>query len=257
MNIKSCLTHPLVRNQNTDSHEVSLIHSRIIQEKSFLRELYKQWYTSIIKSLPNDILGPVIELGSGGGFFKKNLPGLITSDVLQTIAVDIVLDGQFLPFSNDSLKGMVMIDVFHHLPDVKAFFREATHCVRSGGVIIMIEPWTTMWSSLVWRYLHHEPFNPDAKQWNFPEDYPDYIANSALPWIVFDRDRKQFGQEFPEWNIKEIKLHTPLNYLLSGGVSYRSFFPGCLFGICRWVEGIMQPWIDSLAMFSMIILVRK
>lgn len=90
--LKSYLAHPLVRNLNIDAHETSMLHSRIIREKSFLRLIYEQWYTSISKSLPNDITGPVLEIGSGGGFLKDSISGLITSDILQVPNVDIVLD---------------------------------------------------------------------------------------------------------------------------------------------------------------------
>ena len=51
-----------------------------------------------------------------------------------------MLDGEKIPFKNASLRGIVMIDVFHHIPCVKSFLTEATRCVRAGSVIVMIEP---------------------------------------------------------------------------------------------------------------------
>jgi SAM-dependent methyltransferase len=255
--LRSYFAHPLVRDLNIDATETSMLHFRIIREKSFLGQIYEQWYTSISKSFPDDITGPVLELGSGGGFFKDSISGLITSDILQVPNVDIVLDGQSLPFEHASLRGIVMIDVFHHLPDVKSFLAEAAYCVKPGGVIVMVEPWATRWSRLVYKHLHHEPFIPKAEEWIFPKGGPLSQANSALPWIVFDRDRKIFEQNFSEWRIQKIKMHTPFCYLLSGGVSLRSFMPGWLFGMWRRIENMIQPWMHSWAMFATIALVRR
>lgn len=109
-----------------------------------------------------------------------------------------MLDGEKIPFKNASLRGIVMIDVFHHIPCVKSFLTEATRCVRAGSVIVMIEPWNTCWSRLVYKYLHHEQFDPASKKWGFRKGGPLSQANSALPWIVFERDHEKFKMEFPE-----------------------------------------------------------
>ncbi len=105
--------------------------------------------------------------------------------------------------------------------------------------------------------MHHEPFDPDSSRWRFPKGGPLSMANMALPWIVFHRDREKFERNFPELQIKEINLHTPFCYLLSGGVSFRGSVPGFLFGACRLLEDLVRPWIGSWAMFATIVLVRK
>ena len=255
--IKSILIHPLVRNLNIDSPETTIAHSRIINEKLFLKKIYKKWYGLILDSLPLNISGPVIELGSGGGFLREFIPGLITSEIFHIPKVDVVLDGQSIPFNKSSLQGIVMVDVFHHIPHVKKFLTEVTRCMVPGGVIVMIEPWNTKWSRLVYKYLHHESFDPGSKEWEFTKGGPLSKANSALPWIVFDRDRNKFKQEFPEWEIQEIELHSPFCYLLSGGVSFRGSMHSCLFRMCQRIEDALNPWMHSWAMFAKVVLMRN
>jgi SAM-dependent methyltransferase len=255
--LKSYLVHPLARDLNIDASATVRIRKRIIREKPFLRKIYHEWYQSIIKSLPKDNLGPILELGSGGGFLKDYIPDLITSEILQTDDVDIILDGQYLPFNKATLQGIVMVDVFHHIPCAKSFIADAALCVKPGGFIIMIEPWNTRWSQMIYRYLHHEPFNPTAKNWDFTRGGPLSQANSALPWVVFERDCAMFKREFPQWLIHEKTLHTPFCYLLSGGISLRSFMPGRLFSMCRRIEGLLNPWMHNLAMFVKIVLFRR
>lgn len=96
--LKSFIKHPLVRNLNIDSLEVTIIHSRIIKKKLFLRKIYEKWYDSISNSMSLSINGPVLELGSGGGFLKEFIPGLLSSEIFRIPGIEIVLDGEKIPF---------------------------------------------------------------------------------------------------------------------------------------------------------------
>ncbi|HET9881889.1 MAG TPA: methyltransferase domain-containing protein, partial [Candidatus Binatia bacterium] len=131
-----------------DDPHTTEIRRQIIREKSFLRQIYHEWYAAIANKLSTSE-GPVLELGSGAGFLKDFVPGLITSEVFHCPGIDVVLNGMELPFANGALQAIVMIDVFHHIPQPRRFFTEAARCVRPGGVVLMIEPWVTSWSQLV------------------------------------------------------------------------------------------------------------
>jgi len=249
--------HPLARKIDLDAPETTVLRRQIIQGKAFLKNFYHECYLSIAESLPNHIDGPILELGSGAGFLKEYIPKLLTSEIIMIPNVDIILDGTRLPFSTNVLGGIVMIDVLHHIPNAASFFSDAATCIKPGGVIIMIEPWSTIWSRFVYRHLHHEPFELDVKEWKLPTGGPLSQANSALPWIIFERDRKKFDKEFPQFQVKEIMLNFPFSYILSGGVSLRSMIPGNMYKAIRKIENIAQPWMNSLAMFAKVMLRHK
>jgi SAM-dependent methyltransferase len=255
--LKSLVAHPLTRGMDLDSPETTRQRLRIIQEKPFLRKFYHHSYLDLRKSLPVEVDGPVLELGSGGGFLKNYIPNLMTSEILPIPGIDILLDGQRLPFKKGCLRAIVMFDVFHHLPDVRAFLSAAADCVKPGGAIVMLEPWNTAWSRLILRHLHHEPFQPDVSVWQLSDGGPLSMANQALPWIVFKRDQKKMKQQCPQWHIGKIELKYPFSYLLSGGLAYRSFMPGFLFGFWRVIENCFQPWMQTWAMFAKIVLYRQ
>ena len=255
MPVKRWLEHPLTRGLSVDDPDTTSLRRRIIQEKSFLRQLYSEWYENIMRTIPTGN-GLILELGSGAGFLSDCLPELITSEVFYCDGIQIVLVAQQLPFADSCLRAITMVNVFHHLPAVRHFFREAARCVRAGGKIIMIEPWVTPWSQWVYHHLHHEPFVPESHNWEFATSGPLSGANGALPWIVFSRDRFQFMEEFPEWRIAEIKLMMPFSYLISGGVSLRSFVPGLFYGFWRSIERLLTPYLPKLAMFAQITLLR-
>ena len=253
--LKSWILHPLTCGLDIDDPRTTQLRCQIIRQKVFLREIYKEWYAAIASALPSGE-GSVLEIGSGAGFLKDIIPDLITSEVLYCSNVNMVLDGCNLPFADCKLRGIVMTDVFHHLAEPRSFLMEAARCVKPGGVLVMIEPWVTPWSRLVYKKLHYEPFRPDAQEWEFPMTGPLSGANGALPWIIFKRDRVQFEIEFPQWQIKIIKLGMPFRYLLSGGVSMRSLMPAWTFGFWRSLEKRFQPWMNTWGMFALIILDR-
>jgi hypothetical protein len=94
-------------------------------------------------------------------------------------------------------------------------------------------------------------------EWEFPSTGPLSGANGALPWIVFERDRKRFEQEFPDWRIHRIEIQMPFRYLVSGGLSMRGLVPGWTFRFWRAFERALQPMMPSLGMFALIALQRR
>jgi len=254
--LKSWLAHQLTKGLALDDPRTTFIRAEIIREKPFLRKLYEEWYKEIASALPPGN-GALLELGSGPGFMQTVIPGLITSEVFWGSDVDLVMDGSQLPFADDSLRAIVMTDVFHHLSQPRSFLKEATRCVRTGGKVVMVEPWVSLWSRWVYQRWHHEPFRPDAPEWEFSPTGPLSGANGALPWIIFHRDRAQFEAEFPQWQIELIKPMMPFRYLVSGGVSLRGLQPSWSYGLWQRLEDALQPWMDKLAMFSLIVLQRN
>ena len=253
--LRSILAHPLTRGRSIDDPVTTDLRRSIITSKPFLRAIYEDWYESILTRIP-DSEGAVLELGSGAGFFQQFVPDVITSEVFKCPGVQLVADARNLPFSAGDLRAIVMTDVLHHIPDAAAFFREATRCLRPGGAVIMVEPWVSSWSRLIYTHLHHEPFEPEVEQWDFPAKGPLSDANGALPWILFDRDRKRFEEEFPHLKIKEVRPMMPFRYLVSGGVSMRALMPGWTTPLWKTIERACEPQMKRLAMFSLISLRR-
>ena len=245
------ISHPLTRGMDLDDVRVTLARREIIQRKKFLKTLYNEWYRMLKDNLPAD--ERVLEIGSGAGFLKDLLPSVITSEVFAIPGVDRVEDACRLDFPNDSLGAIVMLDVFHHIRDVRAFLIEARRVLCQGGRILMIEPWRSRWSSVIYRNLHHEPFDTDAADWRLPSGGgPLSTANGALPWIVFERDRDQFEAEFPEFSIVKLEPLMPLAYLVSGGVGTQVSLPRSMYRPVRILENKVVR--GRGAMFALIVL---
>ncbi|HMI52804.1 MAG TPA: methyltransferase domain-containing protein [Candidatus Saccharimonadales bacterium] len=253
--LRRFLAHPLTASLDIDDPATTELRKKIILSKPFLKAIYDEWYKMIADRVPAGD-GRVLELGSGGGHCEAFIPGLLTSDVFPCPGVLYVLDARQLPFADRSLRGIVMTNVLHHMPDVRQFFLEATRCLAKGGRIAMIEPWSTPWARFVYKHFHHEPFSPKTSDWSFPSTGPLSGANMALPWIVFERDRPLFEKEFPELSLELIQPFMPFRYLLSGGVAMRTLMPNFTYGGWVALERMLSSQMNQIGLFALISLRR-
>lgn len=253
--LQRILAEPGTRDLDLDDPRTTDARREIVRRKSFLVRVYREWYQAVANELPTAD-GPTLEIGSGAGFLADVIPRLITSDLLPLRHVHVALDAQDLSFRDSSLRAIILINALHHLPDVRRFLEEAARCVQPHGRLIMIEPWVSRWSRIIYGRLHHEPFHPEAGAWTFPSTGPLSGANAALPWIITVRDRVEFERVLPQWNIESIKPMMPIKYLLSGGVSLRSLMPGWTYDWWTRVESLLERRMRDWAMFALIVMRR-
>jgi SAM-dependent methyltransferase len=250
------LAHPATRGLEVDDPRTTQRRRSILESNRFLWRIYDEWYRLLSGCIPEGP-GPVLELGSGAGFLAQYIPGLIASEVFPCAGIQVVLDARRLPFSSCSLQSIVMVDVLHHVPEVRLFLTEADRCLRPGGSVAMIEPWLSTWSRFVYTRLHHEPFDAASREWTFPMTGPLSGANIALPWMVFERDWQRFEAEFPNLEIRSIRPLMPFRYLVSGGMSLRQLMPEAAFSLWRKLESCLDAWPRHWSMFALIHLVKR
>lgn len=240
-----------MRGRKLDDPSTTQTRKVLIRKKKFLEKIYQEWYELIVGQL-GIISAPILELGSGAGFLEEYIPSLIKTEVFHLSGMDVILDGTHIPFKTKSLQAIVMTDVFHHISRPEDFYKEAERVLKNQGKVVMIEPWVTRWSRWIYPRFHHEPFHPNAVEWDFPSSGPLSASNQALPWIVFERDREKFLEKFPKFFIECIKPMMPFRYLLSGGVSLCSLAPSWSYGFWKWVEGLLESHMNQWGMFALI-----
>ena len=77
--------------------------------------------------------------------------------------------------------------VFHHIPDVSLFLKEAERVLVPGGFVGMIDVAATPFARFFFSNFHPEPFSPKL-DWQFAQNDSMMDSNQALSWIVFERD---------------------------------------------------------------------
>ena len=240
-----------------DSPEATLEHAKLIQSRYFLRKIYENHYNFFKSETESLSEGIVLELGSGGGFLKKIIPSAITSDVVRVPTLNLTLSATHLPFKDRTVAAIVMINVFHHVQDVGLFLKEAERVLIPGGKVVMVEPAHTLFSYLIYKNFHYEPFDPTQKEWALERGGRMSMANDALPWIVFRRDREKFTREYPALKIVEVREFLPFSYILSGGVSMPQLLPNFLYPVVEWIERVISIFNGQLGLFMKIVVQKE
>ena len=91
-------------------------HERAWNERPLLRRIYRDWF-ALMASRLSDVPGPTVELGAGLARFREVVPDVVETDVEETPWADLVVDAESLPYADGELANIVMLDVFHHLPE--------------------------------------------------------------------------------------------------------------------------------------------
>ncbi len=235
------LREPRLKGLTPGSPAFFEVQRRLILNRPLIKRCYDDWYRRLLgdaHSAPEG--GAIVELGSGGSYLKSLEPALVTSDVVPGIA-ERVVDGRRLPFADGSVRALLMTHVFHHIPDVDAFFKEAQRALVPGGVISMIEVAHTPFARLFFKNFHHEPYDDAAQEWSFAQQDPMMDCNQALTWMIFVRDRARFNRGHPGLVVEKLELMPWLAYLSSGGVTLRYLIPRFLEGLFIGADRCLKP----------------
>ena len=234
-----------------DDPNASIAHRDIILKKPFLKRLYSDWYLIFIIKSKEIKNGKYLEIGSGGGFLKDVFPEVITSDILILPNVDLIFSAEKIPFKENELASIVMLNVFHHIPKPHLFLKEAQRTLIKGGKIIMTEPANSALARFIYKRFHHEPFDEKGQR-EIKAGNPLSNSNQALPYIYFERDLDLFKKDFPSLKINSINYHSPFSYIISGGVSRSAMLPFFMYNFVKGIEWLFSPFYKQIGLFCTI-----
>jgi SAM-dependent methyltransferase len=206
---------------------------------------YRELYRDQFKGFPDPAALSVLEIGSGTSPLKQFLSNVVTSDVLDLDYLDLVFDcheiDKFDAIRDESLDVITLTNVLHHLRSPIAFLNRAANKLKPGGKVIATEPFFSLVSTPIFKYLHHEPVEFEISE---PElrnvQAPLASANIALSWLIFFRRRAwadNLGENYDLSNCS-VRFFSAVSYMATGGISrklpvpgwlYRTFFPADLF----------------------------
>ena len=244
--------------EDYDHPSATMRQRRIYYRKPFLQHMYRLYLRPFVLSarrLPQK--GRMLEVGAGIGQMKEQVPGLISSDLIPLPWLDLVCSAYKLPFPDGSLDRIFGLFVLHHMGQARRFLDEAYRCLRPGGELVLVEPAVTTFSRLYFRYLHPDGIDTDAPQWGFSQGGRISGANSALPWIVFFRDREAFRRRYPYWKVVDVEYNTCLAYLASGGFRLRPLLPLCLLKALFAAENWIISHVTRQLAVTMALTIRR
>lgn len=239
----------------------SKLRRKIWKNKKILREIYQDWYKQIITDLkPSG--NRTLEIGAGSGNFKEFKPDIIACDIEPNKWLDRTFDAHKIPFKNGSIGNIVLIDTLHHLSDPIAFLYEAGRVLEKNGRLIMIEPFPSPLSLLVYRIFHPEPFIMDADYFNSKKTKKHqnslYTPNQAIPFLLFFKNYQKTKEIFEKtFCLTKRKKICFILYPASGGFRNVSLIPDSMISFMKYLEYLLLPLKNLLAFRCYIVLERK
>ena len=235
-------------------------HRQAWEDNPALRALYADWYRRIAAELPPAALGPRLEIGSGPGFARSCIPDLELTDIVRAPWHDREVSADALPFADESLGALVLLDVLHHLPAPGRFFSEAGRVLRPGGRIVLCEPYLSPMSFLVYKLLHEESLDTDVDplaDQTAGQARDPFESNQAIPTLLFGRRREAFAAAHPRRSIRRIEPLAGFSYPASGGFSRRPFLPPPLWSWLHRAEEHLPNPVRRWSAFRMLITIDR
>lgn len=247
--IKRYWRHPLSSLAEIDSPEAISTHRTIIESKPIMRSVYRFWYSQFLSSVKETakLDGPMIEIGCGASHLDKYIPDVVKTDCVPHSNIHQVVDASALPFADQSLRAIFVLNALHHFPNPAKFLGEAERCLKKGGRLVITEPSNSPIQKFMIKKFHpYEYFDESITDWvNSPHGRLS-MANNALPYVIFDRDKEKLKTMFPKLKLKKSYRHTFMIYFASGGMSYRSFLPGILLPAIWLAESLGRLFVPFL-----------
>src|SRR6266545_1931345 len=171
-------TSTVLQSQEAEDRAETLRNRARLGANKNLLFWYRELYRDQFRDLPNPSTLTILEVGSGTSPLKQFLSNVITSDKLDAI-------------KDNSIDVITLTNVLHHLKSPIAFLNRAASKLKSGGKVIATEPFFSVLSTPIFKYLHHEPVDIRISEPELGEvQGPLASANSALPWLIFFQRRE-------------------------------------------------------------------
>jgi SAM-dependent methyltransferase len=226
---------------DTEARDVLLRHRRVWEQKPVLRRIYnEEFFARLLSSRAPG--GISIEIGGGPGFFKQLFPEVISTDLIPCPWLDVVADAQVLPFKTSSLTNVLGLDVLHHLAAPMKFLKEAERVLAPGGRLVLVEPWITPFSYLIYHYLHQEECDFSVRPWEAkdgqtPQAKKALDGNPAIPYLMFRAENRQKTlAALPGLTCLAAEPFCLFAYLLSFGFKSMNLLPEKLYPAVSMLE---------------------
>jgi 2-polyprenyl-3-methyl-5-hydroxy-6-metoxy-1,4-benzoquinol methylase len=232
--VKSSAT--VVQDEEAKDRAATLRNRARLAANTNLLFWYRELYRDQFKHFANPAALSILEIGSGTSPLKQFLSNVVTSDVLDLDYLDLVFDCHEIDkldaIKDNSLDVITLTNVLHHLKSPILFLNAAAAKLRSGGKVIATEPFFSVLSTPIFKYLHHEAVDCCIAEPGLKRVYgPLASANQALSWLIFFRRREWLERLSESYDVASLSVRpfTALSYMMTGGISRKLPVPGFLY----------------------------
>ena len=210
--------------------EHDLQHTLANRQKLQTNKNLLYWYQQLYEEMFSDIEGihskRVLEIGSGTSPLSLFYPHVLTSDIMPLEYLDYVFDAHAIDhveqIGDESLDIITLTNVLHHLQEPLVFLINSAIKLKTGGQIIVAEPYFSTVSAWIFSHFHPEPSIFDITDPVLEKiEGPLSSANQAIPYMLFFRKTawKEALTEHYSYSERAISYFSGISYMATGGIS--------------------------------------
>ncbi len=248
---------PLPLNQHNIEIQQNLDYWK---NKPVLEIIYRNFYRLIGSQVDYSFEGKIVELGSGIGNVKLEIPRAICTDLFRNPWIDQVENAYSLSFGDEEVSNLILFDVFHHLQHPGTALAEFRRVLNPGGRVIIFDPSMSALGFMVYGIFHHEPVGWFRKiQWDAPSGFEPwsaayYAAQGNVEKVFFS---KKYQRCLADWKILSRKKLPALSYVLSGGYSKPQLFPSLKPDTLDKIEKVLAHLPGLFSTRALVVLQKK
>jgi SAM-dependent methyltransferase len=256
---------PVLSTEEANNRVTTLRNRARLRENQNLLFWYRKLYHDQFKDFSDVDALSILEVGSGTSPLKLFHPSILTSDILDLDYLDLVFDchniDKLETIKDGSLDLITLTNVLHHLKSPIDFLNRAAIKLKRGGKLIATEPFFSAISTLIFKYLHHEPVDFEIAEPELSEIHgPLASANIALPWLIFFRRRDWLERLNDNFDIStpSVRPFSTVSYMITGGISHKLAIPGFLYRAIFSLDLALSRYFPRLcASFFTVTLTRR
>ena len=84
-----------------------------------------------------------MEIGGANSLLRNYIHDAVICDVVVATDLDIVCDAISLPFGDKTFGSILIVDVLHHISDLKLFFNNCSKILKDGGSLFIVDPYVS------------------------------------------------------------------------------------------------------------------
>ena len=230
-------------------------------KKGALNHYYRWLYGKIEINLSTS--GKVIEIGAGNGMSSDfiNCGNIVRTEFMEDVPQYVIggIDGANLPFEDNFFSSAYAVDAIHHIPDSLKALNELLRVTKTGGKIVLVEPYVSVFSYPIYKIFHTEKTNLRLK----PSNYRYWVSSSAGDGNqgLTQNLMKCIKKGYFSLDYENVQINTefisPLSFFATGGLSKPLPVSSRLIGLLLKIENKTPNRILQLIGARMVVVIQK